>query len=202
VPEDQVQLRGITTPSATRSRGRTSLPEEEPYDRRLSTSREQRVRQLLSHEEIGDRKPSLFVQYLKALAPDVPDDFLRTSGPAGSQRTSRPYSLANQRAAWTLPRNWQADFAPQPLTASVTPAPPTPDNKALLERIEELSRQVAALRATPNRGRSKSREHHRRPDRSSSASHDIRWYHRSFGDKAQKSIFPCSRSQGNTNSGR
>jgi hypothetical protein len=43
-------------------------PEQEPYDRlkselvcRLTTSREQRVRQLLSHEEMGDRKPSHFL---------------------------------------------------------------------------------------------------------------------------------------------
>jgi len=62
-----------------------SPPELEPYDRlkaelvrRLSTSREQRVRQLLSHEEMGDRKPSEFLRHLKSLAPDVPDDFLRT----------------------------------------------------------------------------------------------------------------------------
>ena len=62
----------------------TSPPEREPYDRlkaelvrRLSTSREQRVRQL-SHEEMGDRKPSQFPRHLKSLAPDVPDDFLRT----------------------------------------------------------------------------------------------------------------------------
>ena len=62
-----------------------SPPEQEPYDglkadlvRRLSTSREQRVRQLLSHEEMGDRKPSQFLRDLKSLAPDVPDYFLRT----------------------------------------------------------------------------------------------------------------------------
>ena len=60
-------------------------PEDEPYDRlkaelvrRVSTSREQRVRQLLSHEELGDRKPSQFLRHLKGLAPDVPDEFLRT----------------------------------------------------------------------------------------------------------------------------
>jgi hypothetical protein len=63
----------------------TSPPEHEPHDRlkaelvgRLSTSRQQRVRQLLSHEEMGDRKPSQFLWQLKGLAPDVPDDFLRT----------------------------------------------------------------------------------------------------------------------------
>jgi hypothetical protein len=60
-------------------------PDHEPYNRlkaelvrRLSTSREQRVRQLLSHEEMGDRKPSQFLRHLKGLAPDVPNDFLRT----------------------------------------------------------------------------------------------------------------------------
>jgi hypothetical protein len=62
-----------------------SPPEHEPYDRRkaqlvrrLSTSREQRVRQLLSHEEMGERKPTQFLRHLKALAPDVPEKFLRT----------------------------------------------------------------------------------------------------------------------------
>jgi hypothetical protein len=41
----------------------TAPPQTEPYDKlkaelilRLSASREQRVRQLLSHEELGDRK--------------------------------------------------------------------------------------------------------------------------------------------------
>ena len=45
----------------------------------MSTSREQDVRQLLSHEEMGDRKPSQFLRHLKSLAPDVPDDFLHTT---------------------------------------------------------------------------------------------------------------------------
>ena len=63
----------------------TTPPEGEPYDRlkaelvrRLSNSREQRVRQLLSHEEMGDWKPSQFLRHLKGLAPDVADEFLRT----------------------------------------------------------------------------------------------------------------------------
>ena len=52
----------------------TSSTEHDPYDqlkaelvRRLSTSREQRVRQLVSHEEMGDRKPSKFLRHLKGL---------------------------------------------------------------------------------------------------------------------------------------
>jgi hypothetical protein len=62
-----------------------SPPDHDAYDRhtaelvrRLSTSREQRVGQLLSHEEMGDRKPSQFLRHLKGVGPDVPDGFLRT----------------------------------------------------------------------------------------------------------------------------
>jgi hypothetical protein len=63
----------------------TSPPERDPYTtlraklvRRLSPSREQRIRQLLTLEEIGDRKPSQFLRHLRGLAPDVPEDFLYT----------------------------------------------------------------------------------------------------------------------------
>ena len=60
-----------------------SLPANGPYTTlkadlvgHLSSSREQRVRQLLTHEEMGDRRPSQFLRHLKSLPPDVPDDFL------------------------------------------------------------------------------------------------------------------------------
>ncbi|XP_028158714.1 uncharacterized protein LOC114351635 [Ostrinia furnacalis] len=50
-------------------------PEENKYGklkeeliRRLSTSEEQRVRRLLSEEELGDRKPSTFLRHLRSLA--------------------------------------------------------------------------------------------------------------------------------------
>jgi len=55
----------------------TTPPQQEPYDRlkaelltRFSSSREQRVRQLHSHEEMGDRE-------VWSLAQDVPNDLLR-----------------------------------------------------------------------------------------------------------------------------
>jgi hypothetical protein len=45
--------------------------------RHLSASRDQRVCQLLTHEEMGDLKLSQFLRHLKSLAPEVPDGFLR-----------------------------------------------------------------------------------------------------------------------------
>jgi hypothetical protein len=62
----------------------TSPPEKDPYTMlkaelvtRLSLSREQRIHQLLTLEEMGNRKPSQFLRHLRRLAPDVPDYFLR-----------------------------------------------------------------------------------------------------------------------------
>ncbi|GFG31591.1 hypothetical protein Cfor_06948 [Coptotermes formosanus] len=36
------------------------------------------MRQILSHEEMGDQKPSQFLRHLNGFAPDIPDDFLST----------------------------------------------------------------------------------------------------------------------------
>jgi hypothetical protein len=127
-------------------------PEHEPYDRlkselvrRLSTSREQRVRQLLSHEGMGDRKPSQFLRHLKGLAPD---DFLRTIW-ASRLPPHVQAILAGQTEGSLYSTSHLADkiceVAPQPTTANISPA--TPDNTAkLLERVEELSRQQRAHR--------------------------------------------------------
>jgi hypothetical protein len=61
----------------------TSPPERDPYTtlkteliRRLSPFREQRIHQLLTLEEMADRKPSQFLRHLRSLAPEVPDKFL------------------------------------------------------------------------------------------------------------------------------
>jgi len=65
----------ITIPPPT---GRYKKIKAEPI-RRLSPSEEQRVRQLLMQEEMGDRRPTQFLRHLRKLAgPSVPSDFLRT----------------------------------------------------------------------------------------------------------------------------
>jgi hypothetical protein len=62
----------------------TSPPQQEPYTMlrtelldRLSSG-EQRFRQLLTLEAMGDRKQSQYLRHLRSLAPDVPDNLLRT----------------------------------------------------------------------------------------------------------------------------
>ncbi|CAK1586336.1 unnamed protein product [Parnassius mnemosyne] len=47
--------------------------------RRLSASQERKIKQLLMHEEIGDRKPTQFLRHLQHLAgANVPSEFIRT----------------------------------------------------------------------------------------------------------------------------
>ena len=166
-------------------------------------AREQCVRQLLSHEEMGDRKPSQFLRHLKGLAPDVPDDFLCTIW------TSRlpPHVqviLAGQTEGSLDATAHLADkiceVTPSPNAASI--AAPNPDNTSeLQERIGELERQLASLRTT----RSHSRSHSRHCSKTPAASPNRRqlcWYHRKFNDKAQKCTPPCAKHLENLDSGR
>ena len=58
-------------------------PTDKPYTivktelvSRPSSSRDQRVRQLLTHEEVGDRKPCQFLRHLKSLAGRLPEKHL------------------------------------------------------------------------------------------------------------------------------
>jgi hypothetical protein len=168
-----------------------SPPADKPYTtlktelvRRVSSSRDQLVHQLVIHEETGDRKPSQFLHHLKILAPDVPDDFLRS--------------------IWfsKLPPHIQTILAGQAkgsLDAAVAQAP---DTTSLLQKIEDLSRQVAALTSSRTRHRSLSRDRRKVNDTScpahNSADRDYCWYHRQFGDEARRCTPPCSfRQQGN-----
>ncbi|XP_020298081.1 uncharacterized protein LOC109862438 [Pseudomyrmex gracilis] len=64
----------------------TSPPEENKYEaskrtlvQRLTDSREQQIRKLLEQEDIGDRRPSQFLQHISTLAGTaVPEELLRT----------------------------------------------------------------------------------------------------------------------------
>ena len=87
----------ITDPPPT---GRYDRIKEELI-RRLSLSEEQRVRQLLMHEEMGDRRPTQFLRHLRTLAgPSVPTDFLRT--------------LWTNRLPPTIPATWVWSSARRP----------------------------------------------------------------------------------------
>jgi hypothetical protein len=94
---------------------------------------------------MGDRKPSQFLRQLRRLVQDVPDDFLRSIWSSRLPPNVRAILAAQpdgdlDAAGPCADRIMEA--APQPALTSVMPLP---DSNALMQRIEGLSRQVAAL---------------------------------------------------------
>jgi len=148
-------------------------------------------------------KPSQFLRHLKSLAPDVPDDFVR------SIRSSRlPPHIQNILAGKSegnldpasQPADRIAEVVPLPTTASIARAP---ESAVLLQNIEDLSRQVAALSSqvgTLSSGRTRHRPHSRDRHKAKdvpvpahgSADSGYSSYHRRFGDKVQRCTPPCS----------
>jgi hypothetical protein len=190
-----------------------SPPERDSYTtlrtelvRLLSPSREQRIRQLPTFE-MGDRKPSQFLRHLRGLVPDVPEDFLYTIWSSRLTRNIQTILAGQQECSLDAAARCAdriSEVAPQPALASVGPPP----NTTLLQEIEDLSRQVAALSNEQNRLRTSSREpcpstrhpgpgprNRRLNSRSASRGdtvHTHRWYHCRFGAKAQKCMPPCA----------
>jgi hypothetical protein len=143
----------------------TSPPDQHPYTtlrtelvRRLSPSREQCIHQLLTLE-MGNHKPSQFLRHLRSLVPDVPDDFLRSIWssrlPPNIQAilTGQPEDSLDSAAHCA---DCMYEVAPQP--ALVSTGPP-PDSATLLQRIKDLSHQVAALTTEQDRLHTSFRNH-------------------------------------------
>ncbi|XP_046399331.1 uncharacterized protein LOC124165850 [Ischnura elegans] len=175
-------------------------PSESPYKRiteelisRLSTSQETRIRQLLEHEELGDRKPSQFLRHIRSLAGNsVPDDFVRTLW-VNRLPSSAQAILATQDSTDLAGLAKLADkvceVTSQPQVAS---AEAYSEMAELRKQMAELTRQVAALSTQRYRARSrsKSRPRHRSP----SGNRDPRfcYYHGKFGAAAHKCRPPCA----------
>ncbi|KAJ8736346.1 hypothetical protein PYW08_007002 [Mythimna loreyi] len=187
--------------------------------KRLSASKEKKLKQLFLHEDMGDRKPSQFLRYLRNLAgPSVSDDVLAT--------------------LWTgrLPHSLQTVIASQPKLAlddlaeladrvhEIAPSTPhhhvaatsTAAQPASSSRMDELGQEICALtkevakltsyvhRQSRARSRSRSRgphSHHRGRSQSRNrqppSDHPHCWYHYNFGARAKKCTEPCKFKAGN-----
>lgn len=198
-----------------------NLPATGKYDkikeeliRRLSRSQEQRIQQLLEHEEIGDRTPSQFLRHLRNLAGDikVPENFLRTiwmNRLPASMRTI----LATQMDA-SLDKMAELADKVNEITPIGRCAAVTSDTKfeMLCEQMAKLTQQVAEMTKAGStmqrqgrpafRGRrgwrrfGRSPSHKRNNSRSPSPSQPgVCWYHRKFGDRSTKCTIPCTYQQ-------
>ncbi|KAJ8729839.1 hypothetical protein PYW07_016877 [Mythimna separata] len=170
--------------------------------KRLSESSEKKVHQLLTHAELGDRKPSQFLRHLQHLAgPTVPDEFLRTIW--SSRLPSNIQSIIASQA--TSPLNVLADLAdrihdvvPRGHEVAATSATPS-DLFTMNKQMVELTKQVEILTQKVNdlsrisRSKSRNDRSSSRVNRSHSRKkiHPTCWYHFKFGEKATKCEEPC-----------
>lgn len=182
--------------------------------KRLSVTRENNVKQLLTHEQLGSRKPSQFLRHLQHLAgPDVPGDFIKTIWISRLPISIQPI-VASQP---TLPLDALAELAdrvhdiaaPAPHVAATTAMAAT--SATTLTPIEELARQVTELtkqvnaltaqsqhraRSTERRGGQRSRSNSRR-SLSNYKRYPVCWYHTKYGQKARRCNKPCDYQLGN-----
>ncbi|XP_059060202.1 uncharacterized protein LOC131853351 [Achroia grisella] len=191
-------------------------PVEGKYDKlkselvkRLTASKDKKVKQLLMHEELGDRKPSQFLRHLQSLAgPKVPDEFLQTIWTSRLPARIQTILIAQPTADLEV----LADLADRIM--DLTPCSPHvavmsrdgagPSSSNMANEIAELRKQVKSLTMQlDRRQRSSSRNSHSQRSRSSSRSHNnykkfpVCWYHHKFGSKANKCVKPCDYSQEN-----
>ncbi|XP_054257400.1 uncharacterized protein LOC128982465 [Macrosteles quadrilineatus] len=166
---------------------------------RLSASEEQRVRRLLSEEDLGDRKPSQFLRHLRSLAGSTPlqDNMLRQLW----LRRLPPHSQAILTTQLELSLDKLAELADKIMEVADIPSTPgicevSSGNASLLNAIESLSKQVQALSETRvrdtqvrPRGRSQSRGG---SGNEPNPSKNWCWYHRKFKNNATKCLSPCS----------
>lgn len=178
----------------------TNPPVEDKYEKlkealiqRLSISQEKRVRQLLSDEELGDRKPSQFLRHLRSLAGTALSDdniirqlWLRRLPQQAQAILAAQADLSLDKVAELADKI--TELAPPPAICSTSTASSALNLASLAKQLEEVSNQVAAL---SRQQRQHSRNRSVSSDRSSNSSKQC-WYHRKWGAKASRCINPCN----------
>lgn len=194
--------------------------------KRLSASRQLKLKQLLMNEELGDRKPSQFMRHLKDLAgSDVTEEFLKTIWisrlPPNIQAIIACQSeLQLEKLAEIADK--VHEVVPmgslQVASAAVPESSPSISSaqfEDMARQISELAKQVAKLttssqasaqprytrsrsRSRPRGGRSQSRSRTPQPP----PGHPHCWYHFTFGARAYKCQQPCSWESENPRSSR
>ena len=179
---------------------------------RLSSTRQEKIRQLLEKEEIGDRSPSKFLRHLKALAgSSTTDEFLETIWMRRLPPSLRPIltvlspDLPLDKVAAVADRVYkelpQAPSAPAIEEASSSSNSELAEVRRELKELRslrdemiEIAREMRQLSRSASRSRSRSPSTGRQQRRRSRspAARDHCWYHREFGNRSTKCRAPCS----------
>lgn len=190
-------------------------PADEPYDtlkaqliKRTAASEQRKLQQLISGEELGDRKPTQLLRKMQQLLGDklgTPDtsSFLRELFLQRLPANVRMV-LASTDASMDLDK--LADMADKvmevatPTIAAVSDSRPDPlpfpsghsEVQQLKEEVARLTARIDSLSTQPHR-RSHSRTRRAAsPAPPTSPQNSLCWYHAKFGESAQKCKEPCS----------
>lgn len=181
--------------------------------KRLSTSQEEKTKQLLQQEQMGDDKPSHFLRRLQNLAGTaIPDTLVRAiwqSRLPTEIQTTVAISSSNtlQEAAEIADRVF--DIVSSRLTIATASSSASSDMhklaidvQRLLVRLDAIDDRLSKLEQLGARARSPSRPpQHSRPrqhSRSRTPQHsDMCWYHLRFADAATSCSAPCNWSSEN-----
>lgn len=175
---------------------------KEKLTKRLSRSRDEKIRQLLTNEAIGDRKPSQFLRHLKSLAGStVSDDIIRTIWVDRLPKDLQPYvatmdNVPLDQVAESADK-MQAISRPQECAVA---AASSKDGvmEELIARLDRLTRTVEELKkdGRPTRDREQTTRSDSRRRRSRSRNKPTRndwcFFHNRFGAKAMKCESPCA----------
>ena len=196
-----------------------SRPTTNPYDelkaaviKRTSVSEQRRLRQLLSEEDLGDRKPTQLLRRMRQLlgARKFEEALLRElflqrlPNHAQSILVASKDTVALEELAELADRILDVQ-SQGPIVAAVAKPRQDADLLDRLERLElavkRIEDSLSATRQQAPRGRSASRHHngHRSGSHArTSARTDAEqcWYHRKFGDRAERCVSPCSAGNG------
>lgn len=183
----------------------TSPPAKDKYNklkeeliRRLSITQEQKTRQLLEDEKIGDRKPSQFLRHLQSLAGTaVPEELLRSLWtsrlPSNIQAILATQAKASLEVVVELADTIMATTTSQINAVNRNPLEDT--IKLLIQEIQQLKSQShwrsRSRERSQSRGYSQPRNYKRFPSNQRNFHKrpaDTCYYHWKFQDKA----FKCS----------
>jgi len=210
-PKQAREIKDIITRPPTTDKYRTL---KRVLIQRLTDSQEQRIRQLLEREELGDRKPSQFLRYLSTLAGSaVTTELLRTLWlgrlPPQIQailatRTEDRLEDVAEQADRIYEIGMKAVVATTSPEAIQTQQQPGTSQPAAESQIMLLTKQIAALtmqmskltkewsqEKARNRARSRSRSQRRYRSRTPKGN-GVCFYHRRFGKEAEKCTQPCT----------
>lgn len=183
--------------------------------KRLSASRENKVKQLITHEQLGTRKPSQFLRHLQHLAgPEVPEDFLRTIWSSRLPTSMQP--IVASQSAMTLDALAELadrvhDIAtPSHHVAATSSSSPASSIEELTRQVAALTRQVSALTLqsqhrprSQERGRGQRTRSSSRRSESNYRKYPVCWYHSKHGSKALRCVKPCDyKASGNVTGGQ